>query len=218
MSQKIKVAVAEDHELVRKGYISLLSEDPTITITGEASNGKELLELLKRSEPDVVLLDLEMPVMNGQETLEIINKRFPNTRTIIISMHFEEMLISEYIIRGARGYLPKNCNIETLVDAIYTVQSDGYYFNKRISMAIVSRLLREKSINPVLDELALTERETEILKQICEDRTNKQIADSLRITVRTVDFHRGNIYKKTKSSTVAGLVMYAVRNGLVSVG
>ena len=216
MAYKINVMIAEDHELVRKGYISLLSENEDITVVGEVSNGKELIELIKVKEPDVVLLDLDMPIMDGKQTLEILNSRFSNIKTIIISMYYDDVFITEFLSRGARGFLPKNCNPETLIDAIYEVKENGYYFNKKISKALVIKLLKENFTNSI-DKNALTEREIEVLKLICQEKANKEIADALNIAIRTVDFHRSNIYKKTQTQTSAGLALYAVKQGIISI-
>jgi DNA-binding NarL/FixJ family response regulator len=212
----IKLIIAEDQELMRKSFIALLKEDQDFEIIAEASNGKELLEILKHTTPDVVLLDIEMPVMNGREALEIINKRFPDVKVIMLSMHAGPHFISELMARGARAFLPKNCDPDALFEAIHTVSSEGYYFDKSISEAMLRGLQREKSINPLLEELSLSDRETEILKEICEGKTNRQIAEALNISIGTVDFHRGNIYKKTRSKNLVELLKYAIKNGIIS--
>lgn len=209
--------IAEDHELVRKGYISLLEENSDILVIGDAPNGKELLELIKVREPDIVLLDLDMPIMNGKQTLDILNLRFPDIKTVIISMHYDDIFITEFLARGAKGFLPKHCNPETLMDAIYEVKENGYYFNKKISQALVTKLLKENTSQPVFDKSALTEREIEILKLICREKSNKEIAETLNVALRTVDFHRSNIYQKTQTQTSAGLAIYAVKNGIISI-
>lgn len=201
---------------MRKSFIALLKEDESFEIIGEGSNGKELLDLLKSNLPDIVLLDIEMPVMNGVEALEIINKRFPELKVIMLSMHAGPAFISELMARGARAFLPKNCDAETFFEAIHVVHSEGYYFDKSVSQAMLRGLQREKAINPLLDELSLSDREIEILKEICDGKTNKQIADQLKISASTVDFHRGNIYKKTKSKNITDLLKYSIKNGIIS--
>ncbi|MBC7861689.1 MAG: response regulator transcription factor, partial [Bacteroidia bacterium] len=126
-NSRIKLILAEDQELVRKALISLLKENPNIEVIGEAENGKKLLELLKQVEPDIVLLDIEMPVMNGQEALDVISKRFPAIKVIILSMYEEMALMSDFITKGARAYLPKGCSIERLFEAIETVNAKGHF-------------------------------------------------------------------------------------------
>jgi DNA-binding NarL/FixJ family response regulator len=215
-TNSIKIVVAEDQELMRKSFIALLKEDKSFEVVGEAAHGKDLLDVLKAITADVVLLDIEMPVMNGKEALEIINKRFPEVKVIMLSMHGGPHFISELMARGARAFLLKNCDPDTLFDAIKTVHGEGFYFDKEISEAMLKGLQREKLINPLLDELSLSDREIEILKEICEGKTNKQISASLNISVNTVDFHRGNIYKKTKSKNIIDLLKYSIKNGIVS--
>lgn len=212
----IKIIVAEDQELIRKSFIALIKEDKQLEIVAEASNGKDLLNLLKLNKPDIVILDIEMPLMNGKEALEIIGKRFPSVKVIMLSMHAGSHFISELMAKGARAFLPKHCDPDTFFEAIYTVHYEGYYFDRTISEAMLKGLQREKSINPLLDELSLTDREISILKEICEGKTNKKIANSLNITPNTVDFHRGNIYKKTKSKNIIDLLKYAIKNGIIS--
>ncbi|MGZ3900991.1 MAG: response regulator [Bacteroidia bacterium] len=211
----IRVIIVEDKELMRRSFIALLKEDKSVRVIADVANGKELLDTLKQTIPDIVLLDIEMPVMNGKEALEIINKRFPDIKVIMLSMHSGPHFISELMSRGARAFIPKDCDPDSLFAAIHTVHKEGYYFDKTISEAMLRGLQREKSINPLLNELSLSEREIEILKELCQGKTNKEIADTLKITSSTVDYHRSNIYKKTQSKNITDLLKYAIRNGLV---
>lgn len=215
MPKKIKIIVADDHELVRQGFISLLKCDSRISVIGEAENGRLLLDLIKLNEPDIVLVDLEMPVMNGAEALTIIKKRFPHIGVIIVSMHYTSSLVSEYLARGAGAYLYKNVTFETLLDAIDSVKAKGQYFDQAASNAMLHGLKAQKGINSALDELCLTEREIDVLKLLCKEKTNKEVGAILSITPSTVDFHRRNIYSKTKCKNIAGLVKYAIRNGII---
>lgn len=212
---KIRIIVTEDQELMRKSLIALLKEDPAIEVVAEASNGKELLELMKHTEADIILLDIEMPVMSGAEALDVINKRFGDMKVIMLSMYAGVNFISELMSKGARAYLPKNCDPDSFFEAIHTVYSEGYYFDKSVSEAMLRGLQKEKAINPVLDAMSLSDREIDILKEICEGKTNKQIAESLKISMHTVDFHRGNIYKKTKSKNLLSLLKYAIKSGII---
>jgi DNA-binding NarL/FixJ family response regulator len=213
---KIKVIIADDHKLIRKGYASMIEKDRRISITGEAENGRELIEMLKADLCDIVLLDLEMPVMNGDEALSIILKRFPEVGVIVVSMHYSETLVANFLSRGAGAYLPKNTEPRSLLEAIVSVHSQGQYFSPEISKAMLMELKREKAFTGLFDKLALTRREIEILKLLCEGKTNKEIGERVYITPRTVDFHRRNIYSKTKLSTTAELVLYAATNGIIN--
>lgn len=215
MQKKIRLIVAEDQELMRKSLIALLSDFSEFQVIGEAPNGRELVRLLKVNRPDIVLLDVEMPVMNGYETIEIMSLRFPEVKVIVLSMHSDDGTIVDFMTRGARAYLPKGCDVELLVDSIKTVHNNGYHFNDKVSRAMLHTNLRQRVVNPMAGELALTNRELEIVRELCDGKTNKEIASALKVTARTVDFHRSNIYAKTKSRNLAELVKYAIRHGVI---
>ena len=213
----IKIILAEDQQLIREALVALLNDQPDFIVTGQAGNGKELLDLMKRHEPDIVLLDIDMPVMNGYQSLEIIKKRFPEVKVIMLTLHTEYGFMNEFMTKGASAYLSKNIEIDLLFHAINSVYKNGAYFNDEVSNALLSGLRKEKSIHPFFDEQALTPKELVILKALCDGMTNKVIAEVHHISINTVDFHRGNIYTKTKSKNIAELVKYAIRNELVSV-
>ena len=212
----IKIAIAEDHHLVRQGMVALLNEDPNIDIIFDVENGKLLLEKLPSNVPDIILLDIEMPVMNGKEALIEIRKTYPAINVIIISAHYEDAYITEFIIKGAKGFLPKNCDIEKVVEAIYAVNTQGYYFDSKVSKSLVAKLVKSEQIAPVFNSTPLSDREIEILKLTCEERTNKEISDLLNISKRTVEGHRKKILEKTNSKNIAGLVMYAIKHNIIS--
>lgn len=209
--------MAEDHRLVRKAMKSFLEEQPRLKVVAEANNGKELLAILKTEVPDIVLLDIEMPIMNGRQALGIIGKQFPNVKVIMLSLHNEKTLMAEFISMGARAYIPKTANEEVLARAIYMVHRSGFYFDQDLSLAMLRELQNEKTINPLFDEQSLSKRETEILRELCHGKTNKEIADSCNITLTTVNFHRSNIYRKTKSHNITDLLKYGIKNGVIHV-
>ena len=215
MKKLIKLAVVDDQHLFRKGLISLIKEFDELDIIIEASNGNELIEKLKTKRPTVVLLDLEMPGMDGIETTEFLKRKYPEIKVLILTMHNEEAIILHLIEKGAHGFLLKDHPIETLVDAIYAVIENGYYFNDHISKIMVKGLLRTQKIKPSFNEVRLSEREIEVIKLICKEYTNKQIGEKLFISVRTVDGHREKILQKTKAKNTVGIVMYAVKNNLL---
>ncbi|CAN5905082.1 response regulator transcription factor [soil metagenome] len=215
MKKSIKLAVVDDQHLFRKGLISLIKEFEEIDIVIEASNGNELVEKLKTRKPAVVLLDLEMPVMDGIETTEYLQRKYPEIKILILTMHNEEAIILHLLEKGAHGFLLKDQPIETLVDAIYAVIENGYYFNDNISKVMVKGLVRTNKIKPNFHEARLSEREIEVIKLICKEYTNKEIADKLFISVRTVDGHREKILQKTKAKNAVGIVMYAFKNNLL---
>ena len=214
MKKPIRIAIAEDHDLVRQGMVALLKEEKDISLVFDVSNGSELIEQLKKNKVDVILLDLEMPVVNGHQALKIIAERYCKVHVIIISMHYSDAFISECITIGANGFLPKNCDFDTVVDAIFAVYEKGYYFNDKISRSLIKKLIKEKNGNCLEVKDPLTSREHQVLELICNGKTNKEIAELLFISVRTVESHRKNIVDKTCSQNIAELVLYAVKNGL----
>ncbi len=215
--EQIKIMLTEDQLLVRKALVSLLDDQPDFTVTGEAYNGKELIELIKDNEPHIVLLDIDMPVMNGHQTLEVIKKRFPNVKVIMLSMHTEPGFLNEFMSNGASAYLSKSIDIEILFEAIRTVNTEGIYFNKDLARALLNGIKREKTNQLFFNEPPLSSKELVILKELCKGKTNKVIADELHLSINTIDFHRGNIYIKTKCKNIAELVKFAIKQELVSI-
>lgn len=211
---KYNIAITDDQVMFRKGLISLLSEFPELKVVIEADNGKDLQEKMKRKKPDVVLLDLEMPVMDGMETMAWLKATHPGIRVIILTMHNEEPIIAHMIENGAHGFLVKNDPIETLMDAIYSVMDTGYYFDDRVSRALLQRLVLGEKVKPNFEKVVLSEREQQIIQLICTELTNREIADKLSISVRTVEGHREAILQKLKAKNTVGIVMYAIKNGL----
>jgi two-component system response regulator DegU len=216
MKKSIKLAVVDDQHLFRKGLISLIKEFDELDIVIEASNGDELIEKLKTSKkPAVILLDLEMPGMDGIETTGYLQRKYPEIKILILTMHNEEEIILHLIEKGAHGFLLKDHPIETLVDAIYAVIDNGYYFNDHVSKVMVKGLMRTQKIKPSFSEVRLTEREIDVIRLICKEYTNKEIAEKLFISVRTVDGHREKILQKTKAKNTVGIVMFAVKNNML---
>lgn len=215
MSKKITIAVVDDQYLFRQGMISLLKEFDDLAVITEASNGKELLEKMKLKLPDIVLLDLEMPVMDGIETTIAIKHRYPKVKIIILTMHTDDEFIVHLLEKGASGFLPKDKDIEVVVDAIHSIMENGYYFDEHISKAMVKDLVKTKKVNPSFTTKHLSEKEILIINLICGENTNKEIADKLGVSTRTIDSHRENILIKTGSKNTAGIVMYAVKHNLL---
>lgn len=215
MKNTIKIAVVDDHALFRTGIISLLEEFDDLTVTLEAENGQEFCNLIEQKKPDVVLLDIEMPVMDGIKTTEFLHKNYPDIKIVILTSYNEEALVVYLIEKGAHGFLLKNNEIETVVDSIHAVMETGYFFNDKVSKLMVKKLLNNEKINPHFKRIDLSDREIEIVKLICQEMTNKEIADHLCISNRTVDWHRDNILKKTKAKNAIGIVMYAVKHKLL---
>lgn len=211
---KIRVGLAEDHDLVRQGLVALLEEEDNIEVVFDVPNGAELLEILQSKEIDVLLLDLDMPIINGHEALKVIRAKYSSIQTIIVSMHYEYEFIAESIANGAKGFLPKNCDFDKLVDAIELVHDRGFYFDEKVSQALVTKILTSDEQNK---SNQLSEREIEIIVHICDGKKNKEIAEELFISTRTVEGHRNRISEKTKTGNIAELVIYAVKNGIYKI-
>jgi DNA-binding NarL/FixJ family response regulator len=207
MPKKTKVIIADNHNLVRSGYVSLFRNIDDFEVVGEAENGRELLDLLPNIETDIVLLDLEMPVLSGNDALKVLKRDYPGIRVIIISFHSEQRVIEDCIRQGARAYLSKNCNYETFLAVLKSVKEKGFYHSEAVQKAIV-KTPEEKANN-------LTDREIEILVLICTGKANKEIAFILNVVVKTIDFHKGNIYRKTGTYNTAGLYKYAIQHGYI---
>lgn len=215
---RIKIVIADDHQLMRQGFVSCFGDESNFEVVGEAGNGKELISLIEKKEPNIVLIDLEMPIMTGMQALKIIGSKFLKVKPIILSTHYSEFFSMEVIELGACAYLPKDCDINEVILAINTVHEKGYYsYSKNKTKPLSTSSQSKKTFDSISNQSALSEREVEILKLICDEKSNKQIADSLNISYDTVDFHRKNIYKKTNTNTIVALIKYAVKNGYVHV-
>jgi DNA-binding NarL/FixJ family response regulator len=211
----IKVIIADDHALFRSGVKTALSVKKDVDLIAEADNGMQLLNLLKHMEPDVILLDIQMPIMDGIATLPEIRKMYPHVKVIILSMHNDHSMISKLMEIGANSYLTKNTDSENIYNAIKTCYEQEFYFNELTNKALLTGL-RTKRIEPSLPlEANLTEKEVTILKMMCEEKTTKEIADIVEISPRTVEAIRDKLKTKTGAKSMAGLVMYAVKNGII---
>lgn len=208
---KIKLLIADDHHLVRKGFRALLEELDFVEIVGEAANGKEAINLLRSGvKPDVALLDYEMPLMNGLEATGQIKRDFFGVKVIMLTMLQSKELIGEAVDKGVSGFLFKNASLEEFSDAIQRVARGETYFASEVALALL-----KPSQNPDAPLLAqLTERETEILRLVAKGFSSTEIGQQLFISPRTVDTHRNNLIQKLGVNGIAGLVRFALQNGL----
>jgi len=216
-SRPIKVAIADDHALFRQGVRTALSVRKDIEMIAEADNGMQLLNLLKHIEPDVILLDIQMPIMDGITTLPEIRKLYPEVKVIILSMHNDHSMISKLMEVGANSYLTKNSDSETIYQAIKTCFEQEFFFNELTNKALLSGL-RTKKVEHSPEDVQLSDKEVRILKLMCEEKTTKEIADIVDISPRTVEAIRDKLKTKTGAKSMAGLVMYAVKNGILEEG
>lgn len=212
----VKVAIADDHHLFRTGVKTSLSAYKDIQVVAEAENGMQLLNLLRHIKPDVVLLDIQMPIMDGLATLPEVKKLYPDVKVIMLSMHNDHSMISKMMELGANSYLTKESDSETIYNAIITCFSDEFYFNDLTNKALLSRLRMKSSPSATAEADAnLNEKEKLVLKLMCEEKSTKEIADLVEISPRTVEAIRDKLKVKTGSKSMAGLVMYAVKAGIV---
>ncbi len=210
----MKVFIVDDHNLFREGLSFLLSRDNEIAEIYEAKNGRELLDNLIKTKPDIILMDIEMPLMNGIDATREALKIYPESKIIALSMHANENYYSEMIDAGAKGFLLKNSKFEDVKKAITDVNNGNNFFSSDILTAIIKNLNKKK--NPK-KEVVLTDREIEILYNICKGFSNNEIGEILNISKRTVDKHRENLLLKTESRNTAGLVIYAIKNKIFEV-
>jgi DNA-binding NarL/FixJ family response regulator len=211
----IKVAIADDHALFRAGVKTSLSGKRDVELIAEADNGMQLLNLLKHIEPDVILLDIQMPIMDGIQTLPEIRKVRPEAKVIILSMHNDHSMISKLMEIGANSYLTKNSDSETIYQAIRTCYEQEFFFNELTNKALLTGLRTKRTDLASPQEVHLSDKETRVLKLMCEEKTTKEIADIVEISPRTVEAIRDKLKTKTGAKSMAGLVMYAVKNGII---
>lgn len=213
----IKLLIADDHQIIIDGIQSLLADEPAFQVIGTAGNGREAIDFLKLLQPNIILMDIDMPVLNGIEATKIIKADFSDVKVIILSMHNESGLIKTLLQAGADGYVLKNADKAELVEAIIMVQGGKSYFSADVTRSLANgddkRASGFQKDNRVSD---LTSREIEILKLIAEGYSNKEIGDKLFISHRTVDTHRTNLMKKLDVNNVAGIIRFAISNGFIS--
>jgi DNA-binding NarL/FixJ family response regulator len=212
----IKLVIADDHEIFRDGFKLMLSKFPEIMLVGEAANGRELMELIEKENPDVILTDIKMPVMDGIEATKKIAELYPDKGIIGLSMYDDDELIIEMLEAGAKGYLIKNAGKDQIIEAIKTVYNDEPYYCKTTSHKL-TQMIAKSRFNPYkkTEKAEFSEREKEIIACICDEMTNKEIGDKLFISVRTVEGHRLKILEKMNVKNTVGLVVYAIKNGIV---
>lgn len=216
VSKKIQVAIADDHTLLRKALAKLITSFDNYTVLFEADNGKEIKnKITQHIVPDVILLDVNMPEMDGYETASWLYRYHPQIKVLALSMFSDEKTIIKMLRLGAKGYILKNIDPDELKNALDSVVKKNFYLSEYISGKIISGL--HKDVDRQEESVALTEKEKEFLKLICSEITYKDIAAKMYVSPRTVDEYRNHLFEKLKVKSRIGLVMYAIRNGLVEV-
>lgn len=214
--ETIKIAIAEDHKLFREGFKQAIVGQSSLEFTGEAENGKELLDLISSRQPDIAIVDIKMPVMDGIMVCKAIKKKFSPVQVIALSMFSEDQYIIDMIEAGARGYLLKNTGADEIMQAARTVYTGNTYYSSPISDKL-NRMVAERKFNPHKGHpgLQFTDREIEILKLMAEQYSNKEIATKLGLSKRTVESHRERLQEKTNSRNSIGIITYALKNDLI---
>ncbi|MBL7983082.1 MAG: response regulator transcription factor [Flavobacteriales bacterium] len=213
----IRLALADDQVLFRRGLSMLLADMTDVRIVLECANGEELLTGLRNDPVDIVLLDLEMPVMSGMDAMKHMRSEFPDVKVIVLSMHSEEKFIVHLMELGANGYVLKTAEPDEIENAIRAVACTGYHFSDMVSRVLLHGLVKKEKLKPSFDDIdPLSAREQEVLRLICQELTTTEIAGKLYLSPRTVEGHRNNILLKTGARNTAGLVVYAMTKGIYS--
>lgn len=214
----INLAIADDHKIFREGLKATLEEYTDLNLMIEAANGIELVKQLAFKSPDVVLMDIKMPEMDGMQATAFIHENFGNVKVLALSMFNEDKYILDMMKAGASGYLLKNAEPQEIMNAILTVYKKGYYFNEHLSISLVKQFMEKSTLRGKgKEDTELNERETEVLKLICQEKQNTEIADKLFLSVRTVEGYRTKLFEKTGSKNIVGLVIYAIKKGIIDV-
>lgn len=208
--KKIQVALVDDHQLFRSGINFIINETDDIEIAFEASNGQEFLENLTYIQPDVVLMDINMPIVDGVEATRRALEKFPDLKVLVLSMFGEVDYYNTMIDLGVKGFILKDIDSDELIDSIRKVNNGGSYFSQELLLQLIKN-------KPTGEQIDLTRREKEVLELICLGLSNQEISDKLFISQRTVERHRSSLLFKTESKNSVSLVVYSIKNGLVKI-
>ena len=215
---EITLILADDYSNSRSHFSSILKKNayPKMKIIGLASSGRELLDLLEKKLPDIVLLDLAMPEQDGHETFKILHGLYPELKVIILSNYYSGYYISQMLIAGVRAYQNKHCFASELIETVVQVYHNGYHFTDDILKHLLISLDEDKELDRIIKQNLLSDREIEILRELCKDKGIKEISQSLHISENTVKHHKKSILKKTNSKSVVSLVKFAIKTGITS--
>ena len=209
----IKIVIADDHQMFIDGIKVLLEQEPAISVTGEALNGKELLDLLEKQAPDIILMDINMPVLDGIEATRIIRKKYPAIKVLMLTMYNTKQYITSMIATGANGYILKNTGKEELIRAIEAIQRGNTYYSQEVTTRVMESFRKKDIYTEANPEL--TQREKEVLTLLAEEFTASEVGDKLNISHYTVEAHRKNMLSKFNVRTTVGLVKFAIERGLL---
>jgi DNA-binding NarL/FixJ family response regulator len=216
MEGKIRTFIVDDHDIFRNGIKLLLSSGQIAEVIGEAANGQEFLDVIGSISPDVVLMDIAMPVMDGIEATKIVHTKFPDLKILVLTMFGEEKYYYQMIQNGVKGFILKSAGINELINAITEVSQGNFFFSSEIIEKVVTGISNNK-FQTESDDFGLTKREKEVLQLIAIGKSNEEISAKLNISTTTIRTHRANLISKTGCANTASLVMYAIKNKLVEV-
>jgi len=211
----MKLIIADDHQIMIDGLLSIISNHPQITVVGVAKNGTQVLSILEKEKTDIVLTDISMPEMGGLDLTRALRKKYPAVRIIALSMHDDTTHINDMIEAGVSGYIYKNASDTELIEALNKVQDGGQYFSDEIAATMVRSINDHAKRKEEEEKVNLTDREKEIILLIAKEYSNAQIGKDLFISERTVETHRKNIYRKTNTTSVVGLIKWSYENKVI---
>ena len=211
----IEIMIADDHRVFREGIVSILENTGAIKVIAQAQDGKQVMEQLHQVQPKLILMDISMGEAGGIETTKLVRENYPDIKVLVLSMHSESSYIVKMLEAGASGYLLKDAGSAELINAIKAVAEGHTYFSSQVSATLVDQLVKGKKPTERKAGVTLTKREIEVLRLIAEEYSNPEIAEKLFISIRTVDTHRRNLLEKLDVKNTAGLVKYAIKQGLV---
>lgn len=213
---KIKVAIADDYKIFREGLKVSLAQDDKLDMIFEVDNGEDLLKNIETNKPDVIIMDLKMPIMDGMEATQLLRKKHADIKIVVVSMYDDDKFIIHLMEIGANGYLFKNAEPDEIRKAIHAVYENGYYFNDIVNKALLKKLVLKGNIKPSFNQnVELTERELQVLKLICEEKTAAEIGKEIFLSPRSVEGIRQRLIEKVGVRNTAGLVMFAAKNDIV---
>jgi DNA-binding NarL/FixJ family response regulator len=213
----LRILIADDHEVARKGIRSVLEDRPGWQVCGEAKDGREAVELANELKPDVLLLDIGMPNLNGLDAARQILATTPDARILILTLHDSEQVVREVLAAGARGFLLKSDAGRDLIAAVEALQNRRTFFTSKVAQMMLDGYLRPHEEHETPDQHILTPREREVIQLVAEGKTTKEIATALSLSVKTAETHRTNLMRKLDLHSIADLTLYAVRNGIVQI-
>ena len=213
----IKILLADDHGIIRQGLRSLLEKQPDIEVVGEAEDGQKAIALVQQFVPDIVIMDITMPSLNGVDATRQITTEFPNVRVIALSIHSNKRFVADMLKAGASGYILKECLFDELIQSIRTIVDGNIYLSPRITGVVVDDYVERLSKPRASNLPSLTDRESKILQMVAEGKSIKEIALALHLSVKTVELNRRQIMQKLDIHTIADLTKYAIREGLIPI-